>query len=440
MLAVLILATAALSAWCAPALAQEPEVDALAAGLSGDVFVAPPTDSLQAEDGSLSPGFAQTSEFLIGHVAVGIVLPESDGELDASTEDWTETERDLVRQQVMAAVAWWAAREPRAHLNFTFDDGTLDPTPTNYEPINHSQAEQGLWITSVMNSKGYAFSGSYFDQVRQYNNALRQAHGADWAFTIFVVDSSNDVDGRFSGGSNSLFAYAYLNGPFAVMTYDNASYGIAHMDAVLAHEMGHLFGAWDQYSAAAIPCTAAGGYLGVESQNSQYGACLSNVPSIMRGGVVPFSIGAIDPYARGQVGWLDSDGDDVLDPIDTPTSLTPGAASQSAQAGETFSYAGEINQTAFTSPNRVETVINRFLQVEYRVNRETWRPTGAEDGAFDSLVEAFSLITQPLDGEDASVEIRAVDRFGNVLLQEAVLGLPEAENQRLFIPLVVVAR
>lgn len=36
-----------------------------------------------------APGYYQTSEFLIGRMAVGIILPESDGSVDPSTEDWT---------------------------------------------------------------------------------------------------------------------------------------------------------------------------------------------------------------------------------------------------------------------------------------------------------------------------------------------------------------
>jgi hypothetical protein len=57
-----------------------------------------------------------------------------------------------------------------------------------------------------MGALGYK-SSSYFTRVRDYNNALRATYQTDWAFTVFVVDSSADGDNHFSDG---YFAYAYL--------------------------------------------------------------------------------------------------------------------------------------------------------------------------------------------------------------------------------------
>ena len=41
-----------------------------------------------------------------------------------------------------------------------------------------------------------------------------------------------------------------------MLTYDNDGYGFANFDAVLAHEMGHVFGALDEYAPPA-PATRA---------------------------------------------------------------------------------------------------------------------------------------------------------------------------------------
>ena len=48
---------------------------------------------------------------------------------------------------------------------------------------------------------------------------------------------------------NRVVAYtADLFGPYCMLTYDNDGYRFANFDAVLAHEMGHVFGALDEYA------------------------------------------------------------------------------------------------------------------------------------------------------------------------------------------------
>jgi len=143
------------------------------------------TLSAKSAGGSV-PGYYQTSDFMIGDVAVGIILPESDGSGDPSTEDWTAEERQLVYSKIVAACNWWAAREPRAHLRFFYDDHFSSPVPTSYEPINRPHSDQGLWIGDVMGKLGYSAS-SYFTRVRDYDNTLRLAYGTDWAFTAITT-------------------------------------------------------------------------------------------------------------------------------------------------------------------------------------------------------------------------------------------------------------
>jgi len=394
-------------------------LESLGADLVGDALLAPPPEGLQPLSEDPTPGYAETSEYFIGRVAVGIVLPESDGSIDPSTEDWTESERALVLSEITAALDWWAAREPNAHLTFVYDDGTAAPIPTSYEPITRPYSGQALWIAEVMAKKGYS-SSSYFDQVRQYNNALRQTYDTDWAFTIFVVDSSNDSDNRFADG---YFAYAYLGGPFTVMTYGNDGYGPSNMDAVAAHEIGHIFLALDQYYSAYQPCTRKSGYLGVENQNSQYGNCASNVTSIMRGQIWPYYAGAVDEYARGQVGWRDSDGDGILDPVDTTLTLDTVTTDYLADPERpnvlTFTSTGVVRDDPYPSPMRRSTIINTIAQVQYRVADGEWSDAQPTDGAFDTYTEGFTFTftTPPLPTGDHNLDLRVLDSAGNELLE-----------------------
>ncbi len=390
----------------------------LAADLVGDALTPPASHTPPAlkaastpEDGS--PDYAETSEFLIGRVAVGIILPESDGRTDTSTEDWTEEERATVLSEIGAALDWWAALEPNAHLTFIYDDGTAAPIPTGYEPISRAYSDEALWIGEVMAAQGYTQT-SYFDQVRSYNNDLRDIHDTDWAFTIFVVDSSHDDDQRFADGS---FAYAYLGGPFLVMTYGNSGYGPQNMDAIAAHEIGHIFLALDQYQAAHQSCTRQSGYLGVENLNSQYGDCPSNEPSIMRGQVAPYTGGDIDPYARGQIGWRDSDGDGILDPLDTTLSIVSSGYVTDVAQSNVLTFTGSVRDDPFSSPIRRSVTINIITHIQYRVTDGEWTAAQPTDGAFDEPQEEFTFTPPPLPTGEHEVEVRVLDSAGNEMTQ-----------------------
>lgn len=264
-----------------------------------------PTPQISTQDVVDTPDFFTTSEFGLGRVAVDIVTPESTG--PASTEDWTQEELDQVLAENLNAFHWLATRYPQALLSFVIAESSAVPIPVSQEPINGSS--QGAWITEALQQKGFT-EGSYFFKAYANNNFLREHYKTLWGATMFVVDSSNDPDNEFTDGR---FAYAYLGGPFLVMTLGNDGYWVMNMDAVAAHEFLHLLWALDQYYSAYKSCTMRSGYLDVENQNSQYGGCFSNVTSIMRGQTWPFTYGnqnpapaGIDPYGAGQAGWRDT--------------------------------------------------------------------------------------------------------------------------------------
>lgn len=356
-----------------------------------------------------APGYYQTSDYLVGQVAVGLILPESDGSREAQSEDWREEEIREVRTQVQKALDWWTSLEPAAHLSFSVT--MPSPVTIGYEPIVHGLGQEGLWIAETMSALGFE-SASYFSAVRDYVNALRQQTGADWAFAIFVVDSSADVDGRFA---DNFFAYAYVGGPFMVMTYDNSGYGIHNMQAVAAHEIGHIFHALDQYAGAGMHCEKQSGYLHVENGNSLAGGdCGSNVASIMRGGLAPYQDGALDAYARGQIGWWDGDGDGVLDPVDAPPRLViqrqePEVA---AMEGDTVRFNGQAWQDPVPSTALADTAISPISAVRALLDGQTWLEASPLDGAFDTITESYQLQVGPLAPGVHRLEIQAINSEG----------------------------
>lgn len=380
-----------------------------------DSFEAPEPQSpelLAKTADDLRPEFRETSQFFIGSVAVGIVLPESmvetvvDGQ--NRTENWTDEERAKVVSEIVNAMDWWAELEPDANISFVYDNIAANTTPTAREPITEHYYDQKYWIADAMDAMGYS-STSYFDQVRLYNNALRETHQTDWAFTIFVVDSSVDSDNRFSDG---YFAYAYLGGPFMVMTSGNNGYGPNYMDAVTAHETGHIFRALDQYASANQGCSKTAGYLGVENQNSQLG-CSLNEASIMRGQISPYTNKQIDVYARGQIGWADSNKNGILDPVDVGLDVS-GVSSTEGAYPNILTFNGQLTETPFASPLYRSILINKIESAAYRVDDGGWLSVFAADGTFDSYQEAFTFTTDPLPGGTHTIYLKTVDNFGKV--------------------------
>lgn len=236
------------------------------------------------------------SDYMFGTVATCIFFPESNGSIDPNLENWTTTLRDNVINEVSAGLQrWvtWASNEvPSISLSFSLYYYDYTQLPTGYEPISRPQSDEGLWINDCMNAIG-APAGSYFSRVSWFNDWLRSNYGTDWAHSIFVANSLNDPDGCFADGYS---AYAYLGGPFLVMTYDNDGYGIGNMDWVCAHETGHNFYAFDEYSSSGCTCTQS--HNGYENQNCANN-CATNNTCVMRNALET----PVEYYSKGHIGW-----------------------------------------------------------------------------------------------------------------------------------------
>ncbi len=365
-----------------------------------DVLIAPAGLSFASDDTSVP---RLPSQYLAGNVAVRLVLPESTGALDPSTEDWTPELISQVTNQARAALEWWRERLPAARLEF---DLVVQVAPTKYEPIRYGLAQEGLWIGDVLGELGYD-SANYFEQAYMAAFDLRDQRGADWATTIFIVNSDRD-DGYFADGR---FAYAYLNGPFSVITSDGGPYGTRWLAAVIAHEFAHLFGALDQYSAAGIRCDQRSGYLYTPTTNSMFNNCGSNEPSIMRELIASFMNGAVDASARAQLGYRDSDGNGIIDVLDTTPAITVTASLQATGARPVVELTAR--DIPYPSPVQPDASINPITAIEYRVNGSVWQLATPVDGAFDSIREVAQIELPLYDGE-YTVEFRALNLIGHM--------------------------
>lgn len=352
-------------------------------------------------------GYRETSCYLIGSVAVGIILAESIGVIDPSTEDWDSTREDKVVSEIQSGLTWLANQNPDANVTFVYEVNCR--VPTMYEPINRPLlAEKAKWINDTMTFLGFPGDDSY-TQVRDYVNDLRSRMHTDWAFAIFVADSLNDTDGRFAEDVDGAkwVAHSSFGGPFTVMCYDNDGYGIEQMDCVTVHEACHLFYATDEYNGG----TEIGGYLGVN--DTEGASCMMNTLTW-----------SLCPSTREQLGWRDTDSDGIQDIVDTYPKSTLSPQSPSVVASLSLLYSGEVAEIPYpnkcpvgTPQSRENITINTITNVEYRVNGGAWSNATASDGAFDEAEEAFNFaVTFPEAAENWSylIEARGVNSVGNV--------------------------
>ncbi|MFH1278526.1 MAG: FlgD immunoglobulin-like domain containing protein [Candidatus Eisenbacteria bacterium] len=369
--------------------------------LSGDAFEPPRRSGKGGEE----PGFWDGSEYLLGDVGVAVFFLESNGAIDPSIEDWTGAERLHVQARMVEATEWWRSRAPEGFLRFTYE--FRDSVPVPYEPIARPQGDEELWIREALASFGFS-SGDRFSRTQSYLNDMKARLGLDWAFAVYVIDSSEDEDGMFSDG---YFAYAYVGGPFAVLTLDNDGWGTENFASVFAHEMGHVFYALDQYAAARVPCDRASGYLGAPTANSQYGGCPESEPNcLMRS--THLDVAVLSETARAQVGWLDDDGNGVPDAVDHDPSLSADAVTR----GDTVEVTGEA--AVVPAPNRNplgygnDLSVSTLVAVEYRTPGAEWRDVPGAVSGKPSASARFVLPIPAGEAEEGRVELRARDSAG----------------------------
>lgn len=383
------------------------------APLVGDCFIPPPGTttarkaSVSTEYGPYGAGFWDGSEYLYGSIGIAVVLPESDGSIDASSENWTSEEKAHVAAEIVEAMNWWASQSTYGSPTFSYEYHY--DVPVSYEPITRPQSQESLWIEEAVAELGYSGSDRFTESQRLVND-VKNRLGTDWAFIIYVVDSSNDTDGMFSSGH---FAYAYLGGPFMVLTLTNDGWGAQNFAAVCAHETGHIFYALDEYYSAGSPCTDVSGYLRYENQNSQFGTCQENVQyCIMRS--VPLEYAELCSSTRGQIGWVDADSDNIPNVSDTDPTV------QIISVGKNGSSLVEGN--AFVTPiNNLNPMgygndisINRISAVEFQLDGGGWQVAEPVDGTWNSGSESFSFQPVAADSGTYWMEVRAINSLGVV--------------------------
>jgi hypothetical protein len=364
-----------------------------------DVFVfsdivEDPLISFDTLDGDPRPNVWETSEYMIGKVGVYIIFVESNGELDPDLYDWSETSIDWAKNGIYKALNWWKSQYPfrNPKLEFYVNVETVIGY-TKYEPMLHPWEDDKLWVPDVLKRLGCG-DGSNYDEIgKSCAHTIRQNWKMDWAFIIFVVNS-----GVGQPGWPSRRAFAYINGPYIVLPfgwfYHMMFEGTDGLASVVAHEIGHIFGATDEYNGK----PELSGYLyeldddGSSCIMDSYEWCISR--GTMR-----------------QIGWVDDNNNGHPDILENRPSIIL------------------LNNTSPVT-DADEIVIEGVFKLEpYPCKRPGCRPvtinsvipinaTGvlmALDGPFDTAYEPFRLIYRPNMPGYHTISIAIMDAVvGNV--------------------------
>jgi Dockerin type I domain len=350
-----------------------------------------------------------TAEFMLGRIAVTPVLLESNGQVDANRENWDAVQISDVLAKVDDSLQWWdsllASKTSVHDLQFVIDPTFANtPAPTVYEPINRVSDDYSRWVQEFLTNQGFAGSSDLEDNMRDFNHSQRLKLNADWAFTIFVVNSKNDGDGTFATGGTFSRAFAFAGGLFSVVPSTRPV-------STFTHETGHVFWARDEYSGGASYYSRRGYY---DTQNVN---AIDNNPdpdfiqsaSIMAAGSTlqtAYDNLVSPPSTLAMIGWQDSDSDGIFDVLDVPLKLD-GVGQFNSQTGK-YSFKGFVN--AATLPNKNSSglqndiTINKVARIEYRFNGGNWQTVTVVNDYAKTL--DLSISTGPR--QQGTIEIRAV--------------------------------
>src|SRR5262245_21823191 len=178
-----------------------------------------------------------TSELMIGRVAVSILFAESDGSVDPNRYDWTPALEDSVIRSATRGLLKWTqlASEHGVSLTFLLE---IDPAlPTRYEPILHPVTEEENWIEDVLEPM-VGYRGDAVAMGYDLANAARARLGTQWSSLIFAVQDDSSSTGSFPDG---FIAHAQLGGPWYIVPINNLNTRSARLDFYMEHEMTHMF-------------------------------------------------------------------------------------------------------------------------------------------------------------------------------------------------------
>ncbi len=360
-----------------------------------------------------------TSEFMMGRVAVPLLFPESDGTFDPDRYDWTPALRDSVIRSAVRGLLKASSLAGDRGVSLTFLLEIHPILPTRYEPIDRPVEQEFLWVEDALEPV-VGYEGDPFAMAYDVANAARARLGTQWAALIFAVQNDTDPDGSFPDG---FISHAQLGGPWYVVLVNNLNTQSAALDFYMEHEMMHMFWALDEFPAnnAWWSCTLNTGYFNQQNSNSAIPLpryCGFDDRCLMKGNH-PDSLCA--PTAR-QVGWVDQDLNGVLDLLETRPIVQTDSTLYHGSAGVALTVRGTASDAALPNRNPYHfgsgdsITVATVDSIWYRIDGEPWIPVSPGDGLMDEGSEAFTLLLPPLSAGNHLLEFQARNSSGLMTL------------------------
>jgi hypothetical protein len=226
--------------------------------------VAPPPRLLPGVAGapSVGAGAPGTSDYLMGSVALGVVIVNG----PTAATQFSAAEQTKVVAEVQAGAAWHAGFNPWAGVSFSYDIRVVSIAT---EPTAPATDNESRFRDPSVGALGFQAN---WNGVYDYINWLRGNKHTNWTYCVFFI----------KGYTLDHFAYASIGGPRIVIDYANDGWGPDNIDRVFAHESGHIFGCADEYASSGCDCNGGWGRFGEPNSNCENCAGAAGVGCLMR--------------------------------------------------------------------------------------------------------------------------------------------------------------
>ena len=392
-------------------------------------FTVGETPNAQTNPSSPDPGFYEISQYAIGTVGIQIIFVESDGSVDPSKYDWSESKMKIAEANIKKGLEFLEDKYPYevGKLEFLYRPSMIGETGVEastrvidgwfqhedyVELVEDTLTDTGCGSeTDPLATKGHWPGDKFRIHVLSCGNEVRDELNTDWATVIFVPYTATQVNGLAFGFT----AGAFIQDSF--MTTVNGG------GVIPAHEWTHMVGTTDMIECDLFgpeheACGEKAGYLYMdETDTIPMTNCLlgstGNNDSIPRL--------CISDGTKHQMGWVDENGNNIPDIVENDAIVT--LSENQKQSNSSVIVEGTImlepvkckwpqNSASWQHDwSCKDTTINKIIEVTSTPN------VGIEskDGVFDSAFEEFTITVDPLKFENTEIEIQVKDKITNTI-------------------------